>query len=159
MNLAFLAGCRAQEPSAPPVSPKQWIEGFSLSGYVEGKRDWGLEAKQALVDDKKQEAELKDQTLTFFQKSTTTVITSDAGRVDLVTQNMEAWGHVQVYSGESVTTLKTERLFYDDKAKKISSEDAVWLKRGNVITRGTGFVAKPDLSRVIIKNSRVESKE
>jgi len=74
------------------------------------------------------------------------VMTSDSAKVDELSNNLEAFGHVTVES-DSGLTLKTRRLVWDNRYKLITSEDRVMFTTQETDTLyGVGFTSDMDLS-------------
>ena len=84
----------------------------------------------------------------------TSWITADRGRLFEARKFMEAIGHVVAHSDSADITLFTERLQWDDKRKKIVSNDFVTLATAQDTLYGVGFESEADLTRWVIKNPR-----
>lgn len=79
----------------------------------------------------------------------TSVLTAERGRVDDVTQDMEAFENV-VARSDSGTVVKTEYLFWDHKAKRIKSDRYVTIDSPQEHLSGYGFEADQDLRNYVI---------
>ncbi len=75
------------------------------------------------------------------------VLTSREGKVNDVTNDFEAWGNVIVVSQEDSTTLRTERLFWDNRKQLIHTPEFVSIVSPNEKIQGTGFEAEQNLNR------------
>ena len=84
----------------------------------------------------------------------TSWITAERGRLFEAKKFMEAIGHVVAHSDSADITLFTERLQWDDKNKKIVSNEFVTLATEQDTLYGVGFESEADLTRWVIKNPR-----
>ena len=75
----------------------------------------------------------------------TSVLTSSEAKVDDLTNNLEAWGDVVVVSQTDSTTLRTERLFWDNKRRLIHTPEFVRIVSETEKIQGTGFEAEENL--------------
>lgn len=75
------------------------------------------------------------------------VLTSREGKVNDVTNDFEAWGNVVVVSQEDSTTLRTERLFWDNRKQLIHTTEFVSIVSPTEKIQGTGFEAEQNLNR------------
>ena len=75
----------------------------------------------------------------------TSVLTSSEGKVDDLTNNLEAWGDVVVVSQTDSTVLRTERLFWDNKRRLIHTPEFVRIISETEKIQGTGFEAEENL--------------
>ena len=75
----------------------------------------------------------------------TSVLTSREGKVDDPTNDLEAWGDVVVVSQEDSTTLKTERLFWDNTRRLVHTPEFVSIVSPSEKIQGTGFEAEQNL--------------
>lgn len=78
-----------------------------------------------------------------FGKQTSTM-TSDEGKVDEATNNLEVYGHVVVVSDDS-TRLRTEKLFWDNKRRLIHTPVFVSIVSPKEKMQGTGFESDQQL--------------
>ncbi len=85
------------------------------------------------------------------------VLTAEGGRVNDVTQDMEAYGNVVVVSDSGVT-LYTDTLKWDNKNQKIYSDIPIMLTtEENDTLYGDSFRSSPDLINYEIINPRGKS--
>ena len=75
------------------------------------------------------------------------VLTSHEGMVNDVTNDFEAWRDVVVVSQEDSTTLRTERLFWDNRKQLIHTPEFVSIVSSKEKIQGTGFEAEQNLKR------------
>lgn len=75
----------------------------------------------------------------------TSVLTSREGKVNDMTNDLEAWGDVLVVSENDSTTLRTERLFWDNRRQLIHTPEFVRIVSPREKIQGTGFEAEQNL--------------
>lgn len=75
------------------------------------------------------------------------VLTSQEGMVNDVTNDFEAWNTVVVVSQEDSTTLRTERLYWDNRKQLIHTPEFVSIVSPKEKIQGTGFEAEQNLNR------------
>lgn len=149
----WLAGCAKEEAgTAQTVEqrlPDQVISNFSLDETAgRGQKEWTFEAHKAFVYEKRNVLEAELVKVTFFDErgGVRSVITAREGKIDSSSRDMEAKGEV-VVTGSDGVVLKTESLTWQNKARRIVSEDSVTvIRRGDVLT-GWGFRGDPDLGQ------------
>ncbi len=74
----------------------------------------------------------------------TTVLTADKGKVDEMTNNLEAIGNVIVKS-DSGTIVRTEKMFWDNNRQLIHSPEFVRITSPKEDLQGTGFESDHNL--------------
>jgi len=75
------------------------------------------------------------------------VLTSREGSVNDVTNDFEAWGDVVVVSQEDSSTLRTVRLFWDNRRQLIHTPEFVSIVSPKEKIQGTGLEAEQNLNR------------
>ncbi|MBI3579658.1 MAG: LPS export ABC transporter periplasmic protein LptC [Ignavibacteriales bacterium] len=78
-----------------------------------------------------------------FGKQTSTM-TSNEGKVDEATNNLEAYGHVVVVSDDS-TRLRTEKLFWDNRRRLIHTQEFVSIASPKEKIQGLGLESDQQL--------------
>ncbi|MBW1649110.1 MAG: LPS export ABC transporter periplasmic protein LptC [Deltaproteobacteria bacterium] len=90
----------------------------------DGKKEWVFKSDEVTFSTSKKKAEVKNLYVTFFLKNGSEAnITADNGVFNYETNNIEAFGNVIITDGNYI--LKTKHIFYNNKKKIISSENAV----------------------------------
>ena len=80
------------------------------------------------------------------------ILQSDSARVEEITNNFEAYGHVIVKS-DSGLTLQTNRIFWDHRNNYVFSKDSVMFTTSQMDTLiGTGFTSDIDLSNYTVNH-------
>lgn len=74
------------------------------------------------------------------------VLTAQSGKVDENTKNLEATGNVVVVSSDS-TTLRTEKLFWDNKRQVVHTTEFVRINSPKERLQGYGFESDQHLQR------------
>jgi LPS export ABC transporter protein LptC len=77
--------------------------------------------------------------------------------VDNQTNNLEAIGNVYAHS-DSGTSLWTQRLFWNDKTQKVTSDVFVRIVSAKETLEGVGFQSDRDLSNYRIFNASGEAR-
>ena len=82
----------------------------------------------------------------FFNREgkQTSVLTSDSGNVDEVTNNLDARKNVLVVSSDS-SRMTTEQLFWDNQRQLIYTPEYVQIKTVKENMQGHGFESDPSL--------------
>lgn len=75
----------------------------------------------------------------------TSVLTSKEGKVDDLTNDLEAWGDVVVVSQTDSTRLQTDRLFWDNSRRLVHTPEFVRIASPREKIQGTGFEAEQNL--------------
>lgn len=84
----------------------------------------------------------------------TSKMTSEKGRLDEATNNIEAYGNVYVVSDTGIT-LRTERIWWDNRLEKIVSDEFVTITTADSDTiYGTGFESDQNLENWVITKGR-----
>ena len=154
---ARLIAC--EEKTKPPIST-------GLGGEIPGQESWN--AKITFTDSGKITAivhaghismyperkyTILDSNITvdFYDENEhhTSTLTAKNGRVNDLTNDFEAHGHVLVVS-DSGSTLKTENLFWTNARKKIHTPDYVEIASPKEQLQGHGFESDQDLRHYII---------
>ncbi len=156
--LLLIFGCEEKlKPTVVPVTgrlPDQesWNSTvvFSDSGETRGI----LKAGHLLVFNNENKTYLGDSIrVDFFndQGQHTSYLTADSGIVDNNTNNLEAIGNVYVHS-DSGTSLWTQKLFWNDRTQKVTSDVYVKIKSPKETIEGVGFESDRDLTNYRIFN-------
>lgn len=98
-------------------------------------------------------------TVDFFDEegNHTSQLTSDNGRLDENTNNIEAFGNVVVISDTGIT-LQTQKIWWDNAIEKIVSDQFVTITTAeNDTVYGTGFVSDQTLSQWEIKKGSAKT--
>lgn len=152
----FVLGCTSKEKITTSESneqkSEQKLEKFSMVETVAGKKQWELEAAQALVFEKEKRTKLEKIKLKFYkEEKLTSILMAEKGDIDTETGNMQAQGNVLFTSVQEQVKVETEELNWDNKTKKIVTESFVKETRPDGIITGYGLEAEPDLSKSVIK--------
>lgn len=87
----------------------------------------------------------------------TSVLTARGGKVDEMTNNLEASGDVLVVSNDS-TRLRTERLFWDNKRQRVHTSDYVFITSPKEKVEGKGLESDQQLRNYRIFSVSGESR-
>ncbi|MDD4939796.1 MAG: LPS export ABC transporter periplasmic protein LptC [Candidatus Omnitrophica bacterium] len=138
----------AQSPQTAAESDQQIMD-FSLASFGEkGKKAWELSGKSAdILSDM---VRLKDVTGNLYGKEEDIKLTADNGDFD------KAKGKVHLENNVIITTstgakLTTESLDWDRKNELVTTNDAVNIERGNMVTTASGARGQPSLKKVSLQ--------
>jgi len=129
---------------------------FSDSGITHAV----LHAGHVRIYDKTQQTLLDSGVKVDFFSSIgahTSVLTSQRAQVDDRTEDMTAEGNVVVVS-DSGTNVYTEKLYWDNKRRKVHSDQFVRVVSPTEIIQGVGFEADQNLSNYTIYKTSGEKK-
>ena len=102
-----------------------------------------LEAGEARVfEDRKQTLLGKHVHVDFYDKKTNrkaAELDADSAEIDERTKNMVAIGNVRVWSDSSHTELLTSRLLWDEKVRRVSTNENVRIKTPTETIEGKGL--------------------
>lgn len=134
-----------------PVS-KEGAEQFVLVDTKGDKKNWVLSAERA--NNFNDSIKINDVTVEFYDSKGeyNSTLTSDSGVVYSISGNMSAIGNVRVVSKDS-TILKTDYLDWNNKRRKIITEDFVEITKKNSIITGKGMESDPNLEHIEIKEN------
>ncbi len=162
--LFLLGGCAEKlKPTVVPVSgrlPDQesWNSTviFSDSGETRGI----LKAGHLMVFNNENKTYLGDSVRVDFYDDKgrhSSYMTADSGIVDNQTNNLEAIGNVYAHS-DSGTSLWTQRLFWNDRTQKVTSDVFVKIQSPKETLQGVGFESDRDLRNYRVFNVSGEAK-
>jgi LPS export ABC transporter protein LptC len=125
--------------------PDQVVSDYVIQQMKDNELEWELHSAKASIYNKENTAYIEVVKLYFFKEGkVSSTLTSDRGEVNTQTNDMIAKGHVVIHTDDG-SILHTDRLNWDNKDKKIRSDDEVWLMRGKTLIHGYGFESDPDL--------------
>ncbi len=145
-------------PAKGPEQPSLLFQGFSARASHNGVRLWEARAARARVDHDERHAHGETVTVRYYRRGrVVSRARADHAVIDLKDYDIDASGSVEVRSSEGVV-LRTPRLFWDNRAQRISSSAPVTVIRGRMKLTGVGFVADRDLHNVrILSQVRAEA--
>ena len=137
-------GCHRSSTPAPSSDetriPDQEARDFTLTESAAGKKNWTLRADYAAMFNREHEVDAKTVTIDFFDAEGAhySTLTSDRGRIDQTTNDLEARGNVRITTKNDVA-METDSLRFFNRTGKIVSNGFVRVtRRGDVLT-GYGF--------------------
>ena len=132
-----------------PQESDQQIMDFSLASFGEkGKKTWDLSGKSA--DIFQDVVKLKDVIGNLYGKEEDVKLTADKGDFD------KTQGKIHLQENVIITTstgskLTTDSLDWDRKNKLVTTQDAVNIERGNMVTTASGARGEPDLKKISLQ--------
>lgn len=158
--LAVVCGCSRDEPESVTVEETEELpsqEGWNSQLFIsEAGRLRAVVHFGHMKKFEKSKTVIFDEgvKVDFYNRdgSHASLLTSDQGRYNEVTEDVVGIGNVVVVS-DSGYTLWTEILKWENKREKIVTDTTVMVTTADHDTLyGTGFISNPDLSHLIIKN-------
>lgn len=145
-GLLSLVFCLAFAEEIP--LPEQEVRSFSFTGYAkDGKREWELKGAEATLEG--DIATFKHPRLEASGETTFTV-TSERGTYNRKTAQAHLKEKVLAETDDGAT-LRTESLDWHGDTRKVSTEDEVVIQKGNILSKGKGAEAHPDLKKLELK--------
>ncbi len=161
VSLFFLLSCSSKDSNVkkkPPIhhSENQEIVNFTLDHTISGKRDWTLNALNAVIDEQSDNISLKILNIDFYENDEkVSHLKADKGNIKSSTNDMHAEGNVRVDSMREDVVILTENLFYKSDERKIYSEDFIKEILPDRIVTGYGLQTDAGLSKILIKKDVV----
>ena len=84
---------------------------------------------------------------------------AETGFINMVKKDAQLETNVKVVSRSDGMTLLTSRLFFSSEKDKIWTDDPVTILKGKTVTRGRGFTANPDLSKIEITRQETTTRK
>lgn len=146
--------CR-KSPPAQSLEPSQILEGLTLSQSADGALGWTLQARQAVLHDTDQTADLVEPRMEFFRAGKlVSRLSAATGAARTDTHDVRLSTAVVVESLADRTVLRTSTLDYSSKKGLFETRADVLVTRPGGVLRGKGLEAKPDLSEIRIFDQR-----
>lgn len=128
---------------------QQKILSFTMDGRsAKGVKQWRLEGNSAEVIN--EAIHLKDLVAVAYGDNVTINLTSDEGVYHKDKGVVELVGNVKVVS-DNGTTLTTDKAFWSQETKEISTESFVRIESAEMIATGTGGMANSDEKIAMLK--------
>ncbi len=104
---------------------EQEIENGNIIEYENDKKNWKLEAQRIIL--RGNYYIVYNFVLTFYDNNgISAILSGDSGDMDKVSKNMRAFGNVLFKSKDS-SFLKTNKLYWNDFARRIYTDDSVYI--------------------------------
>ena len=127
------------------------MTGVKVSQVNDNQLEWTLVSKTARFEKGETLIYFEDPKMDLFDDNRlTSRLQSDTGFINMVKKDAQLEKNVRVESKTDAMVLRTSRLFFSSEKNKIWTDDPVTIQKGNTITKGRGFTADPDLSRIAI---------
>lgn len=143
---------RSGEPNrAGTASPSISLQQVHMIETREGSKLWEIRADQVEVNEREGFTVLtkvnRPIQIAFFSSQGQATCVADRATLDLATKDVRLEGAVVARSEQGVE-LKTEQLRWIAASRRLQTDQAVTITRGNLISRGRGMEAETDLERV-----------
>ncbi|HUU44566.1 MAG TPA: LPS export ABC transporter periplasmic protein LptC [Acidobacteriota bacterium] len=154
LGLALVA-CRAEEPSVStevqsfPTSEATNARTVFLTGSVVTTT---IESARIIQFAERDSAWAYQLTVNFFDETGahTSVMTADSALVRETARFLEVYGAVDITTDDG-RTLVTDRLAWDDEARRIHTESYVEITEGDDLMTGYGFDSNPELTDIKLR--------
>jgi len=141
---------RERKGGASVPLPEQVINNFTVVETKEDRTLWELVSPKAEVF--KNETVVYTLKMKFYDGDTVTAtLSAEEGRIYSKTKDMSVRGNVVVVSDANGVTLRTESLNWDEKTKKITTDDFIREETEDAVITGYGLEADSDFSKVVIR--------
>ncbi len=163
--LCFFGGCQKEKKIKPklPIGeniediPNFIIEGFKLKSTENGKLKVEIISKAAQIFEMKKKAFAQFVTVKFFEDDgKISVLYGDRAEINTETNAIQVIDNVVLNASNGII-LKTNKLFWDDREKKIYSDAEVEIIKDKNHIKGVGFESDAGLKNIKLKN-KVELK-
>jgi LPS export ABC transporter protein LptC len=154
-----VSGCGKSTKIQPklPVSgsiediPNFVMEGFKMKSTDKGKVKWEITARAAQIFELKKKAYAQSVIMVHHDETDKkTILYGDRAEINTDTNFMVITGNVKAVSSEGAI-IQTQKLFWDDKLKKMYTDDEVTITRQGSVLRGIGFESDAGFKNVEIK--------
>lgn len=139
--LNFKAKTPSLETTPEHVEADLALGEFEYTETRHGRRQWTIVADSAGYHKDQERTDITNPRITFYgqeQESDDLFLSARNGQVNTETRELEVWGDVLMESAEGYT-LQTERLFYDDTQRLITTQDPVRILYSGFDVRGRGL--------------------
>jgi LPS export ABC transporter protein LptC len=128
------------------------MEGLEYVQTRDGAKEWVLSASSAHFLKTQNEADLENVRITFYPKNGGEVVmTSEKGRFNTSTQDIQAWGNVHVES-EDGYEFTTSAVNYQAQTRVITSDQQVFFSGPQFQVEGRGLKIELESGKLNILN-------
>ena len=131
--------------------PNYVMEGFVLRNTLKGKDDYEITGKGAQVFEMKKKIYVQDFIMkTYEAGGKYSTMKGKKGVISTDTNNLEISENVR-YTAVNGMVLKTQKLFWDDKLKKLYTDAEVIIIKDSSVLKGIGFESDASMKNMVIK--------
>lgn len=121
---------------------------------------WTLDSGTARFEDGETKIYFDNPKMRLFEDGkSSSDLYAETGFINMVKKDAQLEKNVKVVSKTDGMTLLTSRLFFSSEKDKIWTDDPVTILKGDNITRGQGFTANPDLSKIEITRQETTTRK
>lgn len=130
------------------------LEDLHYTQTEDGRRRWTLDADKAEYQRDNRLAKLEAVKLLFYDTGQFGDLTlqADQGQLAQETSQIDIWGNVIITTGRG-DQLFTERLHYDDQARRLSTEEPIRFLSAQIELTGIGLQIDIDQGRMLVKDN------
>jgi LPS export ABC transporter protein LptC len=152
--LGLMPGCEKAPASRAPSAEEQAslvFSGFTAQGTKDGVKEWEAEAVTAQVFNQKKMARAQNMKIRYFQKGQlASVAQAREAEIGTESNDLLAWGNVVLRANNGVV-LYADRLRWENKRGRLSSDGPVKVVRQGSVLTGRGLVADRNLEDVVVR--------
>jgi len=127
------------------------MTGVRISEIINNTVRWTVDSSTARFEDGETKIYFDNPKMNFFEDGKpSSDLYAETGFINMVKEDAQLEKNVKVVSRTDGMTLLTPRLFFSSEKDKIWTDDPVTILKGKTVTRGHGFRANPDLSKIEI---------
>lgn len=153
LSLAFSACSESHDGAEQVREGASLMTGVQVSQVNDNYLQWTLAAGTARFEDGDTKIYFDGPKMDLFKNDNlTSRLNADNGFLDMTKKDAQLEKNVRVEAKADGMILTTTRLFFSSDKNKIWTDDPVTILKGNTVTKGRGFTANPDLSRIAIKH-------
>ncbi len=146
---AGMAGCGQKGKDNAKNGPTQRAEDVIISESEMGQSKWLLTTKAADYYDEEQKVVMTEPKLiNKTEGKEDSSIKADKGYYEFEKNLITLSGGVTGVSLSEGATIKTSKMYYDTKTRKVWTDKPVTLKRGGVTVKGAALQANADFSEI-----------
>jgi LPS export ABC transporter protein LptC len=129
---------------------------YSMESYLttDGVRSGQVHADTAFFYEDTSQWRLLGVRMTVFDElgASQATVVADSGRLTQSTEQMTAWGNVQVELPNSSCRIASSTLDYDPVVGEIRTDQPVEFRQGERVTRGSGFTSDLEFENFTIRS-------
>jgi LPS export ABC transporter protein LptC len=158
LALPFTA-CSDLTPGGPVEEGASLLTGVKVYEVKNNRFRWKLVSASARFEDGETRVYFDTpKVLLYDDEALSSELQAETGFLNMAAKEAQLERNVIVTSKKDGMTLLTSRLFFSSKKDRIWTDDPVVIHKGDTITHGRGFTAKPDLSEIEITRQETKTR-
>ena len=158
--LLTISACSGRGQGGDVKEGASLMTGVRISEVNDNIVRWKMVSTTARFEDGETRIYFDNPKMKFFEDGKpSSDLSAETGFLNMVKKDAELEKNVKVVSKTDGMTLLTSRLFFSSEMNKIWTDDPVTILKGDTVTRGHGFRANPDLSKIEIARQETTTRE